>query len=198
MTKQLSKWFISLSTGTLLSACLSTPPTQFYVLEPLSQPPSSLTTAEKKRQIGIGPVSIPKLLERKQIVTRLPDNSVTIAEFHQWASPLKDNIAQVLTHNLATLQTGDLIRVYPWSAYGTVDYRIIIDIIRFDARPKQSANIEASWSIMNEKKHTLLNNGRTKIERPLNDSSYPSTVKALNQILSEFSQELSEALNNIK
>ncbi|MGR9012107.1 MAG: PqiC family protein [Gammaproteobacteria bacterium] len=198
MTKQLSKWFISLAAGTLLSACLSTPPTQFYVLEPLSQPPSSLTTAEKKRQIGIGPVSIPKLLERKQIVTRSPDNSVTIAEFHQWASPLKDNIAQVLSHNLATLQTGDLIRVYPWSAYGTVDYRVIIDIIRFDTRPKQSANIEASWSIMNEKNHTLLTNGRTKIERPLNDSSYPSTVKALNQILSDFSHELSKALNNIK
>ena len=144
MTKQLSKWFITCSTGALLSGCLSTPPTQFYVLEPLSEPPSSSTVTEKKRQIGIGPVSIPALLERKQIVTRLPDNSVTIAEFHQWASPLKDNVVQVLTHNLATLQTGDLIRAYPWSAYGAVDYRIVIDIIRFDTRPQQTVNFEAS------------------------------------------------------
>jgi uncharacterized lipoprotein YmbA len=198
MAKQLSKWFITCSTGVLLSACISTPPTRFYVLEPLSEQPLSSTTVEKKRQIGIGPVSIPTLLERKQIVTRLPDNSIKIAEFHQWASPLKDNVAQVLTHNLATLQADDLIRAYPWSAYGAVDYRIIIDIIRFDTRPEQSVNLEANWAIMNEKNHSLLSNGRTKIERLLDDPSYPATVKALNKILGEFSQELSQALGKIK
>ncbi len=198
MIYRLSKWFITCSTGALLSACLSTPPTQFYVLEPLSEPPSSSMATEKKRQIGIGPVSIPTLLERKQIVTRLPDNSVKIAEFNQWASPLKDNVTQVLTHNLATLQTGDLIRAYPWSAYGAVDYRIIIDIIRFDTRPEQSANLEANWVIMNEKNHTLISNGRSKIERPLDDPSYPATVKALNRILGEFSKELSQALGKIQ
>lgn len=198
MAKQLSKWLISLFVGTLLSGCLSTPPTQFYVLEPLSEPPSSSTATEKKRQIGIGPVSIPTLLERKQIVTRLPDNSIKIAEFHQWAAPLKDTIAQVLTHNLATLQAGDLVRAYPWSAYGAVDYRIIIDIIRFDTRQEQSVNLEANWAIMNEKNHTLISNGRTKIEHPLDDPSYPAAVKALNKILGEFSQELSLALSKIK
>lgn len=197
MANQLSKWLISLFAGTLLSACISTPPTQFYVLEPLSEPPPS-TATEKKRQIGIGPVSIPTLLERKQIVTRLPDNSIKIAEFHQWASPLKDNVAQVLTHNLATLQPSDLIRTYPWSVYGAVDYRIIIDIIRFDTYPERTVNLEATWAIMNEKSHALLSNGRTKIEHSLDDPSYPSTVKALSKILSEFSRELSLALGNIK
>jgi uncharacterized lipoprotein YmbA len=172
------------------------PPTQFYVLEPLSQP-VSLTT-DKKRQIGIGPVSLPTLLERKQIVTRLPDNSVQIAEFHQWASPLKDNVAEVLTHNLAALQADDLIRAYPWSAYGAVDYRIIIDITRFDTCPEQSVNLEANWTIMNEKNHTLLSSGHAKIEHPLKDPSYPATVRALNNILSEFSRELSMALGKIK
>ena len=197
MANQLSKGFIICSTGILLSACLSTPPSQFYVLESLSEPPLSSTTTEQKRQIGLGPVSIPTLLERKQIVTRLPDNGVNIAEFHQWASPLKDNITQVLAHNLASLQTADLIRAYPWSAYGSVDYRIIIDIIRFDTHPEQSANFEANWAIMNEKNHTLLRNGHTKIKQPLDDPSYPSTVKALSKILSEFSRELSQALGKI-
>jgi uncharacterized lipoprotein YmbA len=167
-------------------------------LEPLSEPPPLSSTTIKKRLIGIGPVSIPTLLERKQIVTRLPDNSIKIAEFHQWASPLKDNVAQVLTHNLATLQTGDLIRTYPWSAYGAVDFRVIIDIIKFDTRPEQAVNLEANWAIMNEKTHTLISNGHTKIEHRLDDPSYPSAVKALNNTLSEFSKELSVELGKIK
>lgn len=198
MANKYTKWLISLSTALLLTACLSTPPTHFYVLEPVSEPPLKSTTPDHKRQIGIGPISIPALLERKQIVTRLPDNSVSIAEFHQWAAPLKDNVAQVLTHNLATLQTDDLIRTYPWSAYGMVDYRIIIDIIRFDTRPEQSINFEATWTIMNEKSHAALSNGHSKIEHPLSDLSYPATVKALSKILSEFCQELSQELGKVK
>jgi len=198
MANQFSKSLISLSACALLSGCISTPPTHFYVLEPVSKPPASSTITEKKRQIGIGPISIPTLLERKQIVTRLPDSSIKIAEFHQWASPLKDNVAQVLTYNLAILQTNDLIRSYPWSAYGAVDYRIIIDIIRFDTDPEKSVSLEANWAIMNEKDHTLLNNGHSKIEHRLNDPSYSSTVKALSNILGEFSQELSTALGKIK
>ncbi len=198
MANQFLRWLILLSLGSALSACMSTPPPQFYVLESLSEPSPSLTATEKKRQIGIGPISIPALLERKQIVTRLPNNSIKVAEFHQWASPLKDNVAEVLTHNLATLQPNGLIRTYPWSVYGAVDYRVIIDIVRFDSHPDQSVNFEATWAIMDEKNHTLLSNGRSKIEHPMDDSSYPSTVKALSKILSEFSRELAVALGNIK
>ena len=197
MTNKFSKWLITLSTGTLLSGCLSMPATQFYVLEPLSEQTSLATTTEKKRSIGIGPITIPALLERKQLVTRLSDDTVTIAEFHQWASPLKDNVTQVLTHNLATLQTGDVFRTYPWSAYGTVDYRIIIDIIRFDIHLDQRVNFVASWTIMHEKTHTLVSHGRSRIDQPLSDSSYPSVVKVLSKILSDFSQELSLALEKL-
>jgi uncharacterized lipoprotein YmbA len=198
MANQFSKWLIILFAGSLLPACMSTPATQFYVLEPISDSSAKPATLEKKRQIGVGPVSIPAMLARKQIVTRLPDSSVKVAEFHQWASPLKDNIAEVLTHNLATLQSDDLVRAYPWSALGTVDYRVVIDIIRFDSRPDQSVNLEANWTIMNEKNHAVVSNGRTKIEHPLEDSSYPAIVKALSKSLNELSQEISVALNKIK
>jgi uncharacterized lipoprotein YmbA len=198
MLNKISTGLMLLPISALLSACLSTPSTNFYVLESLNEPTTSTAEAAKKRLIGVGPLSMPALLERKQIVTRLPDNSVQIAEFHQWASPLKDNVTQVLTHNLANLQPNDIIRAYPWIAYGAVDYRIIVDIIRFDTTPEQTVNLEANWAIMDEKTHTLLSNGRSKIDHMLNDSSYPGTVKALNKILSEFSQELSLALDKIK
>lgn len=198
MLNKISTRLMLLLISALLSACLSTPSTNFYVLEPLSEPSASTDEVVKKRLIGIGPVSMPALLERKQIVTRMPDNGIQIAEFHQWASPLKDNITQVLTHNLANLLPNDIIRAYPWIAYGAVDYRIIVDIIRFDSTPEQAVNLEANWAIMDEKTHILLSNGRSKIVHTLDDSSYPGTVKALNRILSEFSQELSLALAKIK
>jgi uncharacterized protein len=181
----------------LLSGCASTPPTQFYALEALSEPTANRAKLEK-RVIGIGPVSIPALLERKQIVTRADNNGIRIAEFHQWAAPLQDNITQVIAHNLARLHAQDIIRSYPWGAFGTVDYRVVIDMQRFDSRPGQSVQLEADWAIMQEKNHNILANGHSKIEHPLSDASYEATVKALSTLLKEFSQELSLALKQIK
>lgn len=182
----------------LISACTATPSTHFYVLEALSQPSAPVTDPAKRRIIGIGPVTLPTLLERKQIVTRTGNNSIQLAEFHQWASPLKDNLVQVLTQNLAAQQPNDIIRAYPWSAFGTVNYHIIVDITRFDTTPKQSVNLEATWAIMDDTNHSLVGNGRSRIEQPLADASYTGAVDALGKILGEFSRELSLALRQAK
>jgi len=180
----------------LISACAATPPTNFYVLEALSQAPPALSDTAKKRLIGIGPITLPALLERKQIVTRAENNSVQIAEFHQWAEPVKDNVAQVLMQNLSRLQSPDIFRTYPWSAYGTVNYRVIIDIVRFDTQPGKSVNLEAAWAIMDEKNHSIIINGQSRIEQALTEDSYPAVARALSQVLSEFSRELAQALQS--
>jgi uncharacterized lipoprotein YmbA len=197
MRMKISNWIL---TGSLLllSACASTPPTSFYVLEPLGKPSASAISAEKKHLIGVGPISIPALIERQKIVTRTAANGVEIAEFHQWASPLKENITQVLTHNLSLLMPDDVVRSYPWGAFGSVDYRIIVDVVRFDTQPGKLANLETSWAIMNEKNHQILTHGRSRIEQPLSDASYAGTVHALSALLGEFSRELSLALVKIK
>lgn len=198
MSNKISKCFAAIAL-ILISACAATPSTHFYLLEALSQSrQSSLSEIPKKRLLGIGPLAMPTLLERKQIVTRTEHNRVHIAEFHQWASPLKDNVAEVLRHNLTILQPNDIIRSYPWSAFGTVDYHIVIDITRFDTRPGRSANFEANWAIRDDKTHTLVSNGQSRIEQTLTDSSYAGTVQTLSKILDEFSQELSLALHQLK
>jgi uncharacterized protein len=187
--------FIMLCVSALLTACASTPPTHFYTLESQSRPPVvTATTNAKKPLIGIGPLSLPALLDRSQIITRAENNSVQMAEFDQWAAPLKDNVIAVLSKNVATLQPNAIVRAYPWNLYGDVDYRVIVDISRFDAQLGKSANLEASWAIMEEKNHTIISNGQANIKQRLNDASYASVAQALSKLLSELSQQLSLAL----
>jgi uncharacterized protein len=193
MSKQHSNLFILLCVSALLSACASTP-TNFYTLEAQSRAPAVSTSGVAKRLIGIGPLSMPALLDRRGIVTRSENNSVHIAEFDLWAAPLQNNVLTVISKNVATLQPSAIVRAYPWSVYGSVDYRVIIDITRFDTQPDKWANLEANWAIMEEKNHTIINNGQTKLQQPLNGNSYSIAVQALNKLLSEFSQQLSLAL----
>ena len=193
LNKHLNR-FILLCVSALLSACASTP-TNFYTLESQSRPPAVTTIASaKKLLIGIGPLTLPALLDRKGIVTRAENNSVQIAEFDQWAAPLQNNVIAVLSKNVATLQPNAIVRAYPWSVYGNVDYRVIIDITRFDTQLGKSANLEASWAIMEEKNHTIVGNGQTKLQQPLNDPSYNGAAQGLSKLLSHLSQQLSSAL----
>jgi uncharacterized lipoprotein YmbA len=181
----------------LASGCASTPATHFYVLEAISQPQAHANKPLKNRLIGVGPITLPALLERKQIVTRTLMNGIEVAEFHQWAAPLKDNVLDVLTQNLTQLQPENFIRPYPWSAYGSVNYRMLVDITRFDTHPGISANLEATWAIMDESNHRIIDNGRSKISHALIDKTYPAAVHALSQVLGEFSLELALVLQKL-
>ena len=190
--------FILLCLGSLLTAC-ATPSSNFYTLESQSLPFATANTAiAKKRLIGIGPLSLPALVERRQIVTRTENNGIQIAEFDLWAAPLKDNVLAVLSKNVGTLQPNAIVRAYPWNAFGDVDYRVIVDISRFDTQLGKSANLEASWAIMEEKNHTIVSNGQANIKQPLNDASYNSAAQALSKLLSDFSQQLSLALVQVQ
>lgn len=194
----MTRYFLVTLVGISLSACTSTPAVRFYILESLSQTAPSHIEISRQRSIGIGPLTVPAILERKQIVTRLPGNAVQIAESRQWASPLQDNLLQALTRNLSSLQSGNIVRAYPWSVHGTVDLQVIVDIIRFDTTLGESVNLEANWTIKNEKTNGILKNGRSVINHSLSDSSYPGTVRALSKILGEFSQELSISIQKIE
>jgi uncharacterized lipoprotein YmbA len=189
---------IALCASLLLTACAETPPPNFYLLESHSPSVTATTPVEKKQMIGLGPLTLPALLDRQQIVTRTENNGILLSEFHQWAAPLKGNVIDVLSKNLEAQQANIIVRGYPWSAYGDMDYRVIIDISRFDSQLSKSANLEASWAIMEEKKHTIVSNGRTNLKQPLNDASYQSAVLALEKLLSEFSQQLSLALTQVQ
>lgn len=194
----MSKLLITALLVLLVTACANAPSVQFYVLEPLSQIAPITVLDTRQHTIGIGPISVPALLERKQIITRHAGNAVEISEFQQWASPLQDNLLQALRRNISSLQPNDIVRAYPWSVHGTVDLQIVVDIIRFDTTPGKSANFEANWTIKNENTHEILKAGHSVINHSLSDSSYSGAVLALSKVLGEFSQELSLALLNVE
>jgi uncharacterized protein len=92
-----------------LGACASTP-SRFYVLNTL---PASetvpATAAERGPVIGVGPITLPKYLDRPQIVTRASRNQLALGEFDRWAEPLQDNVLRVLAQNLMLLIPTDHI-----------------------------------------------------------------------------------------
>jgi uncharacterized protein len=178
----------------VLAGCQSAPPVQFYVLEPIHTTITSTSPITPKTSVGIGPLTLPAILDRNKIVTRQLNQTLKIAEFHHWAAPLQEILSETLARNVGALNRVITVRKYPWTVYGQVDLQVIVDVVRFDTTPGQSANLKATWTIKNEKANRVIQNGKTNLNQPLTDRSYPGTVRGLSHILASFSQELNSAL----
>ena len=82
----------------LVGACGNPPRERFYTLD-APEPP---VAADGAPSIAVGPVSVPELVDRPQLVVRLGANQVALEEQARWAEPLRGAIARVVAANLAT------------------------------------------------------------------------------------------------
>ena len=102
----------------LLAACGSTPPSNFYRLNPqVTQIPD-----HQDPTIGIGPVTIPEYLNRTEIVLANDDNRLQMQDYDRWAERMDEGITRVVAINVASLVNTN--RVY---AIGILVVRLASD-----------------------------------------------------------------------
>ena len=75
--------------------------------------------------IGVGPVHLPRYLDRPQIITRTKGTDLKLAEFHHWAEPLADTFMRVVSENLSTLVPTDRVYLHPWGVGVDLDYKVL-------------------------------------------------------------------------
>jgi uncharacterized lipoprotein YmbA len=77
-----------------LGACASTP-SRFYLLNALATPETIPSPATSQGPvIGVGPITMPRYVDRPQIVTRVGRNQLALGEFDRWAEPLQNNVSR--------------------------------------------------------------------------------------------------------
>ena len=187
-----------LTLSLLLAAGCGSTPTRFYALTPLSASGPSTPASGTDVSLGVGPVEIPKALDRPQIVTRRGRNEFHLAEFDQWAEPLEDNVTQVLAENLSVLLPASRVTVYPWDRSTDIDYQVVVKVLRFDRSAGGDAVLKARWSITGPTPENARLTGEfSHNKRPAGDE-YRATVEAMNQLLGEFSREVAAAIRGLR
>ncbi len=122
----------------ILTGCVgASDPASFYVIQPL--PAITTNTSATSRTLAIGPVKLPRMLDRPQIVTELDGNQVNLSEQHRWAEDLGDNLARVLGQNLAMRLHG--IDVRSTSVRPAADFRLNLAFDQFGGRLGKSARL---------------------------------------------------------
>lgn len=179
--------------------CGTSQPSHFYLLRAMS-PASASGSSEVKPtslSLGLGPVTLPKYLDRPQIVTKSGVHEVELAEFHKWAEPLSENVSHVLAENLSVLLSTDSIEQYPWRRTTTMDYQIVVDILQFDAIRGGEAALAARWSLLGDDEKTVLITKTTRVTHHPTSQDYEALVQAMSRNLEDLSREVAEAIKTL-
>ncbi len=195
------QWIVCFFTGMALIGCVAGAPSQpsrFYTLTALdsAKPSAPREAGEQCIAIGLGPVEIPEYLNRAQIVTRLSDNELQVAEFDRWAEPLNENFTRALAENLSELCV-DPVMIFPWRSPIRVDYKVEMGVIRFDGALGKDVTLVVLWGIFGEGGDKLLLAKRSVYVEPLADNAYESLVKAKSRAVSRLSQDIAASINSI-
>ncbi len=185
-----------LSLWLLLLGCASSPPTKFYTLSSISGSGKVDTSrSETCVSIGVGPVKIPEYLDQAGVVTDLNPNEYLVGEFSKWSEPLEMNISRILAKNLMSLLCTKIVSTFPWVGSLSLDYRVIVEVIRMDGVLGENARLDASWMIYdgtNTKK--LLLAKMAHYEEAFGDKGYGSYVAVQSRNVAALSRDIAEAI----
>ncbi len=186
--------------GSLLSGCLPSgiPPTRFYVLDPFDSGISLVKDADQIPPLSIEIVSLrlPQYLERPQIVTRSNGNQLELAEFHQWGGNLRKNMTRVLAKNLSWLLDTPDISVYPRDPQIPSDFRIGLEVMRFERDPDGKVRLSSQWRLSRGKDRKPLATKITELESPTlpAGSDFGQTVSVMSGLMGELSKIIGQEI----
>ena len=180
----------------LVQGCGASEPIRYYQLSSLSDSNKEGTTGGDQRGlvIGIGPVDIPRYVDRLQIVMRSAPNVVDLAEFDRWAEPVQTDVKRVLVGNVSHLLGGEPVAVVFWDEGLPLDYQVRIEVTRFDFESSGEAILSARWNIIgkDERKALVLKTSQYVQRAPPDDLAL--MVGAMSRNLESLSQEIVSAL----
>jgi uncharacterized lipoprotein YmbA len=144
----------------------------------------------------VGPVTVPSLVDRPQIVVRTGPNQVSVAEFERWASPLKEDIGRVIAKNLIALLGTTQVSLFPQTTAAGASYRVTIDILHFESVPGKEATLDALWTVSSAKS-AQVRHGRTTLAESVQGNDYTALVSAHSQALGKLSADVAKAIQEI-
>jgi hypothetical protein len=176
----------------------SSAPVRLYVLTPAPEARVAPLGAAVPGcpALGVGPVRLPGLLDRPQIVTRLGADEVDEAEFHRWGEPLADSVPRILAENLAALRKTERVALFGWNPGPAVQRQVVLEVMRFDGAIGGDVVLDARWSILATDGKELAVN-RSVLTQPTGGTGYPAVVAAMSRALAALSREIAATLDTL-
>jgi len=173
----------------LLSACSSTPDSEYYLLTALASGESN----NESPSVGVGPIEIPQYLNRNSLVYHRAGNQVDVASFERWAEPLTDGLSRVISLNLSALLNTQSVQIFPWPQQYAPTYGVSVNVLELDAEGTR-ASLVAKWTIRRIKGE-IITRRLTRLNEPLGGSDSAAAITAAySRLLLALSEEIAAGI----
>lgn len=180
---------ISIALLAVVAAGCSTAPARFYSLASTATADGTPATSAS---VMVGPVMIPASVDQPEFVVQVAANRVEVDEFNRWVSPLNDAIARAVAGDLVVLLgTPDVASAQ--LANFTPDYRVTIDVQRFESIQGQAATLEAVWTVRKTAGGEI-RSGRTVAREPVQGQDFDALAAAHSRAIAKMSADIATAI----
>ncbi|HTV96246.1 MAG TPA: PqiC family protein [Steroidobacteraceae bacterium] len=179
MTADGCRRFASLLAALVLCACASSPPVEFYALEPVKVRPLEAAPAPP---LQIARVHLPPSLDRRQIVRQAGQYGLEISDRHRWSAPLDLMIRRTLSEDLLQILPRGRV-VLPQEPAPARTRKVVIDIVRFMPDPAGRVELQASWSEMSDDGVSVPSSSIVNVRAAMASPSYSDQVAAMSEAL---------------
>ena len=180
---------IALMAAAMAAGC-STAPSRFYTLDSTatadSAPPAT------RIAVMVGPVTVPDMVDRPEFVVQVAPNRVDVDEFNRWAAPLDDGIARAVAGDLAVQLGTQNVSTGPFGNFNP-NYRVTIDVQRFESVAGQDALLEAAWTV-HKTAGGQTRSGRTLVTEPVQGDGFDALAAAHSRALAKLSSDIAAAI----
>ena len=130
----------------LLMASCATQPDHFYALTPL--PDAARAPAGTLSTHVILNVTVPPVVDRRELVLDDSNGRVLILEHERWAAPFAEQVSDALARDIEQRRSDVVVADRGFDRAGTPPVKIRVDVVRMSARRNGRATLEAHWRIV--------------------------------------------------
>jgi uncharacterized lipoprotein YmbA len=177
----------------IVGAGCASPDARFYTLSAAATTTTAVGAASPDLSVAVGPVSVPAAVDRAQIVVSTGPNQVRVDEFNRWVSPLQSNISRVVAENLVTMLATPRVTLFPQTLSGSADYRVAIEVQRFESALGEAATLDAVWTV-SRTKDGKSQTGRTTVREPALEKGYDALAAAHSRGVARLSRAIADAV----
>lgn len=191
----------------LLIGCSSPKPT-FYSFNATPIPQTS--SASKSARIMVGPVTLPAMVDRPQLVLQNANNTVQVYEYHRWANTLKGDVGDVIASNVAQALAISNVWNFAQSTQANFDYQIFVDVQNIDTKLGGRVEVDVLWTIKSAPTTKSSSQvkavsggsgasakplmGRSLVQEPVTGSGFEAVVAAQSRAFAKVGQEIARSI----
>lgn len=179
-----------------LVGCSSTSPSvSYYSLAGVESPPP-VSGKQSRLAVQVGPVTLPDVLKKSQIVFGNTGSSFQLSEQHRWSGELDRDIARAIGEQLAIRLGTEQIALFPAGQYLELTHQVVLDVVAMEGVLGKEATLIARWSVVDPKTKTARVTRRSTVSERPTDSSHGAWVAAQRRNITRLSEEIATAITS--